>query len=170
MKVISSFLQFIIGVIVGLVLLAAGAFGIGYFIFMRMAVNPPQPIFAEERPKPVTAKPAETTASSPKNSAPTKPTDSASTATEAEKAEEEQEVEDEETLEPGAYKARVTWPQGLSVRAEATTNAERVGGVGYNAEIIILKDSEDKNWQQIRIPSSGQEGWVKAGNVEKVEE
>jgi hypothetical protein len=73
-----------------------------------------------------------------------------------------------EDLPAGAYQAKVTWSTGLSLRSEPSTDAERIGGVDYNAELIILSTSNDNQWQKVRVPSSGQEGWVKSGNVEKI--
>ncbi|MEL6438881.1 MAG: SH3 domain-containing protein [Cyanobacteria bacterium J06621_8] len=70
-------------------------------------------------------------------------------------------------LPPNAYRAVVTWPQGLTLRAEPTINAGRVGGIDANATIIILEDSADGKWQRVRLPWSNQEGWVKGGNTKR---
>ena len=59
--------------------------------------------------------------------------------------------------------------RGLILRSEPGVNAERLGGVGFNAKVVVLESSSDKNWQKIRIESSGKEAWVKAGNTKKVE-
>ncbi|MBF2066653.1 MAG: SH3 domain-containing protein [Calothrix sp. C42_A2020_038] len=72
-------------------------------------------------------------------------------------------------LPPGAYNARVTWSQGLSLRSQPNTDAERVGGVGFNEKVIVIEESQDKVWQKVRIESTNQEGWVKAGNTKKDE-
>lgn len=72
-------------------------------------------------------------------------------------------------LEPGTYKARVTWQQGLSLRAEPNQNAERTGGLDYNQQIIVLEESADRNWQKVRLADGEQEGWVKAGNIERIQ-
>ena len=74
-----------------------------------------------------------------------------------------------EPLEPGTYKARVTWEQGLSLRAEPGASGERIGGLDYNQQIIVLEESSDKNWQRVRIADSDREGWIKAGNIEKIQ-
>ncbi len=47
-------------------------------------------------------------------------------------------------LEPGAYQARVTWSQGLSLRSEPNGDAERVGSAAYNQQIVVLGESADK--------------------------
>ncbi|PHK16786.1 peptide-binding protein, partial [Nostoc linckia z13] len=72
-------------------------------------------------------------------------------------------------LPSGAYRGRVTWAEGLSLRAQPNQDGERIGGVGFNQKIIVLEESEDKAWQKIRLEDSGQEGWVKAGNTEKTD-
>ncbi|HEY9604967.1 MAG TPA: SH3 domain-containing protein, partial [Allocoleopsis sp.] len=72
-------------------------------------------------------------------------------------------------LPPGAYKARVTWSEGLIVRDSPSVEGNRVGGVALNQEVIVLKDSPDGKWQQVRVTAEGeQEGWVRSGNVERI--
>jgi hypothetical protein len=79
----------------------------------------------------------------------------------------ETEPEDSEAeLPPNAYRALVTWPDGLSLRAEADADAERIGGIESEASIIILEDSADGKWQRVRLEND-QEGWIKGGNTEK---
>ncbi|WP_323808708.1 hypothetical protein [Nostoc sphaeroides] len=34
----------------------------------------------------------------------------------------------------------------------------------------MLEENQDKSWQKIRLEGSEQEGWVKAGNTQKVDE
>uniref|UniRef100_A0ACD5GQH0 SH3 domain-containing protein n=1 Tax=Desertifilum tharense IPPAS B-1220 TaxID=1781255 RepID=A0ACD5GQH0_9CYAN len=57
---------------------------------------------------------------------------------------------------------------GLILREASGTDANRVGGVGYNERVIVLQESGDKAWQKIRLNGSEQEGWVKAGNLERI--
>ncbi|CCQ61356.1 hypothetical protein CWATWH0401_2420 [Crocosphaera watsonii WH 0401] len=113
--------------------------------------------------------PPETTAK-----AESKPATQAETKTESveEVAATEPVIEEEETeeLPDGAYRAKVIWSTGLSLRSQPAPDADRVGGVGYDAELIILKTTADGDWQQVRLPRSQQQGWVKAGNVQKIEE
>ncbi|GAB4314639.1 MAG: hypothetical protein Kow0091_21710 [Geminocystis sp.] len=156
---ISSLFQFLIGFFLGIILFTAGIAGGAYFFLTQVSGNPPKPSFPEE------------------NSAveeipqPDESSNQAETATE-ETAKETQETttnEETEDLPEGAYRGKVIWSTGLSLRAEPGIDSERIGGVGYNWEIIILGTSDDGGWQKIRIPSSGQEGWVKAGNIEKID-
>lgn len=154
---ISSLFQFLIGFFLGIILFTAGIAGGAYFFLTQVSGNPPKPSFPEKT-SPVEEK-------SPSNQ-----TETTATKPEEKKETTETVAEETEDLPEGAYRARVTWSTGLSVRSQPSPDAERVGGVGYNWEIIILSSSSDGDWQKIRIPSSGEEGWVKAGNIEKINE
>jgi len=151
---ISSLFQFLIGFFLGIILFTAGIAGGAYFFLTQVSGNPPKPTFSEENASVKEKTPSES------------PTPTETTATKPE--EKETVTEEKEDLPEGAYRAKVTWSTGLSLRSQPSPDSERIGGVGYNSEIIILKTSEDGQWQQIRIPSSGEEGWVKAGNIEKI--
>ncbi|AHJ29045.1 hypothetical protein NSP_27170 [Nodularia spumigena CCY9414] len=54
------------------------------------------------------------------------------------------------------------------MRVEPSMDAERIAGVGVNEELIVLEESQDKNWQKIRTQGE-QEGWIKIGNTERLE-
>jgi len=41
-----------------------------------------------------------------------------------------------------------------------------VGGVYYQDKLVIIETQGD--WQRVYVPESGQQAWVKAGNVEKI--
>ncbi|MGK7889503.1 MAG: SH3 domain-containing protein [Leptolyngbyaceae cyanobacterium] len=69
-------------------------------------------------------------------------------------------------LEPGAYRARVVQPIGLVLRKGPDTSTIQLGGVAYNEELIVLSESSDGNWINVRLPGSEVEGWVKNGNTE----
>ena len=152
-SIISQTFQFILGFLIGIALIAGSAVGAAYYYFTKVS-----------------------------SSVPEKPTypEASTTANVAQSVENETQSDTEtlsnietlpepvsESIPPNAYYASVTWSEGLSVRAEPSIDAERIGGVGYNARILILEESADKRWQRIRIPGNGQEGWVKAGNVRR---
>ena len=165
----STIFQFILGFILGVALIASVGAGVAYFYFTRMSSHTPtKPVFEEETKSPPSPQQDEIaeadSAITPELT--TQPEAIPETTPEPEPIP-EPEPEPEPELPPNAYFARVTWPQGLSLRAEPSLDAERVGGIGYNARIIILEYSSDQKWQRIRIPESQQEAWVKAGNVEK---
>jgi uncharacterized protein YgiM (DUF1202 family) len=62
----------------------------------------------------------------------------------------------------------VTEPIGLVIRSDPSQDADRVGGVEYEQELTVLETSSDGEWLRVRLSGSDTEGWVKAGNVEKV--
>ncbi len=75
-----------------------------------------------------------------------------------------------EKLEPGAYQAIVTQPIGLILRDTPSTEANRIGGIAYQEKVVVLGESDDKQWQKVRVLSDrDRTGWIKGGNTEKVE-
>lgn len=153
---LSGIFKFILGFFVGIIFLAFCGVGAAYYFWTRLSVTPDKPIFAEEQQqKSSTLKKASLTqASKPKPSSPPTSTPNASPV---------------QTLPPGAYKARVTWPEGLSLRDAPTLNSARIGGVAAKQEVLVLKRSDDGKWQQVRVVEGNQEGWIKAGNTAKSE-
>ena len=161
MNRLSGVFQFLLGFFLGILLLVGGTASLAYVVFSRMSANPERPTFAEEKPSEETAK---------TKTEPTANKDASSQPVEEVAVRETFIEEEKEDLPNGAYRAKVTWSTGLSLRSQPDSDAERIGGVEYNSELIVLKTSADGDWQQVRLPGSQQEGWVKAGNVAKVEE
>ncbi|MBP5977589.1 SH3 domain-containing protein [Brasilonema sp. CT11] len=166
---IVNVLKYTLGILLAIAILAGGGFATALYVINRTTIIPPKPIYVNdsasvkgENPKAVPKGTKETSTVAvvkPKASAkPTpKPTPSA------------------KSLPPGAYHARITWKQGLILRGEPKQEAERIGGVGFNSKVIVLQESQDKAWQKIRAEgdekeAGKQEGWVKAGNTQKVDE
>ena len=170
---ISSLFQFIIGFFLGIIFFSAGIAGAAYLFFHNVSSNPDKHIFAEEKSSPTetetVSKINQETQPAQTNTIEDKKPEKTSIKTQSDKPQSDIEAKlDTEELPPGAYFARVTWSTGLSLRAEPSKNAQRVGGIGYNTKIIILETSDDGRWQKMRFPKSGQEAWIKAGNVAKV--
>ncbi|MEM8677572.1 MAG: SH3 domain-containing protein [Cyanobacteria bacterium P01_G01_bin.67] len=173
-KRLSATAQFILGFILGISLIA-GVTGAALFAYYKkMSILPNKPVFPEPTVLP------ESTPGTTESLAEIEPLESNTTQVEVEEfpvsleeAEEPEEPEESEQPAPepelpaNAYRAVVTWPQGLSLRAEPSINAGRVGGIGANASIIILEESADGKWQRVRLPWSNQEGWVKGGNTKR---
>lgn len=155
---ISGFFQFIIGFTLGISIVAGGAISFGYILLTRMTGTPPKPVYSEETAKPKEESKELEIASS--NEASTSKSQSESTPIPKEV---------EKPLPLGAYKALVSYKDGLSMRLEASKDADRIGSVLFNDEIIVLQESEDKKWQKIRIAKNDKEGWVKSGNIKKIE-
>ncbi|MDJ0846001.1 SH3 domain-containing protein [Crocosphaera sp.] len=163
MNRLSGVFQFLLGFFLGIFLLVGGTASLAYVVFSRMNANPEKPTFAEEKAPETTAK-AESQPVA-KQQTKTQPVEEV-VATEPVIEEEET----DEDLPDGAYRAKVTWSTGLSLRSQPDSEADRIGGVEYNSELIVLQTSADGDWQQVRLPGSQSEGWVKAGNVAKVEQ
>ncbi|MEM1395556.1 MAG: SH3 domain-containing protein [Cyanobacteria bacterium P01_H01_bin.150] len=163
---LSNILKVILGVLLAMAILVGGGAALAIYFMNRTSINPRKPVFSNDTPAvkakaAITPTPGTTTAANPqkKTTPQPKPTPTKSASEEQEKP-----------LPPGAYPAAVTWPEGLILRAEPKINAERLGGIGFNAKVVVLETSSDKTWQKIRIESSGKEAWVKAGNTKKLEE
>jgi hypothetical protein len=150
---LSGIAKFFIGFIIGIALLVAGGAATAYYFWVKLSTVPPKPIFAEERPKPSSAAKKVSSPTASNSPSISKPTPSESPA---------------KPLPPGAYKARVTWSEGLSLRDAPGPEANRIGSVILNQEVYILKESDDQKWQQVRLVQGEQEGWIKAGNVERI--
>ncbi|MBD2664659.1 hypothetical protein B6N60_01936 [Richelia sinica FACHB-800] len=169
---LSGCLKFIIGVFLAMVVLLAGGVTVALYFMNRTAIPPAKPMFANDYPaqpkkpkgavakNPPSPKPEATAASSPSPSPSpiTEPSPSPSPSPSP------------DALPPGAYRGQVTWPQGLSLRSEPKSDAERVGGVGGNQKIIVLEASADQAWLKIQVEGGTQTGWVKAGNIQKLDE
>ncbi|MFO5492162.1 SH3 domain-containing protein [Cuspidothrix issatschenkoi] len=132
-----------------------------YFV-NRTAVSPSKPIFANDNPSSQPKKPKTSPKPQSKKSAtPTpKPTPKPT----------ETPTPTPKPTPPNAYTGNITWAEGLSMRSEPNTNSPTIGGVGGNKKVIVLEESDDKKWQKIRIADTDQEGWVKAGNIQRSEQ
>jgi hypothetical protein len=167
---LSGLTKFILGFFLAIAVLIGGGVAVALYFMNRTGIPPAKPVFSNDSPsvKAQAPKGTETRGSKPTLTAGTPTTKSSpsptSTPTPVAKA-----TPSPKPLPPGAYRGRVSWAEGLSLRSQPNQEAERVGGVGFNQKIIILQESDDKAWQKIRLEGSEQEGWVKAGNTEKVD-
>jgi hypothetical protein len=159
----SRFFQFFLGSTLGIAIMVAAGLGAGYLAIVRFSASPPRPTFDNERgmtPKPVAKK------SDPKNQQAQK-SESASPSPAASPS---PTPTPQATASPaGKYLATVSYGEGLSVRSDPSVDAERIGGVDYQENVVVLEESSDQQWQRIRSEASGVEGWVKAGNIERAE-
>ncbi|MBD1925490.1 SH3 domain-containing protein [Trichocoleus sp. FACHB-90] len=149
----SGLVKFLIGFFLAISLLVVASGATAYYFLTKLSTPPAKPMYAND--KSVLKAKAAASASkkpTPASSAQPSPTPTPST-----------------QLEPGAYIASVTWPEGLSLRENPTLEASRVGGVGFNQRVVVIKESDDKRWQQVRLENGEQQGWIKAGNVKRVD-
>ncbi|MFM7424077.1 MAG: SH3 domain-containing protein [Elainella sp.] len=150
MSTVSKISQFVLGFILAIALLFLAGAGLTRYLLSRIATLPPRPSFTND-PSPVAnASPAANPAASPAPVA-ASPVPSPSPSP---------------SPSPQGYAARVVQPIGLRIRQSPSADAETVGGVEYNREVVVLEDSPDGAWQKVRVGST--EGWVKGGNTERI--
>ena len=170
MKRLSGLLQFMVGFVLGVVILVGGATAVAYILLSGMNSNPPKPVFTEEKKEETkeekAAKPIPTT---PVQEQPQAEVKESPTAAPAPKAapKPSPEASKKETTSEG-YQARVTWQSGLSLRSEPTSESTRLGGLDYNTKVSVVGTSSDGQWHRVRL-SDGREGWIKAGTISRVE-
>lgn len=154
----SGVAKFFTGFVLAIAVLFFAGVSTTRYLIARFTTPPPRPTFPNDPPAqvespPSTAEPSPVAAqpSSTPSTPPSTPTPSATP-----------------SLKPGAYEARVTQPIGLILRQSPNRDAEQVGGIEYNEQVIVLSESSDGEWLQVRLSSSGVEGWVKSGNTERL--
>jgi hypothetical protein len=174
----TNLLKYILGIVLALGILVGGSVATAIYVFNRNSINPAKPVFDNDsvavkesaplinadktKPNPTSEEnKAVDNKQEDKNAPEVQETPKAKETPEAKQAPKE--------LPPGAYEGRVSWPQGLSLRKDANSAAEKVGGVGFNQKVTVIEESSDKVWLKIRLEGSDQEGWVKAGNVKQAD-
>ncbi len=170
MKRLSGLLQFMVGFVMGVAILVGGATAVAYMLLSGMNSNPPKPVFTEEKKEETKEekadKPIPTTPVQEQPQAEVKESPAAAPAAKAAPKPSPEETKKETTSE--GYQARVTWQSGLSLRSEPTSESTRLGGLDYNTKVSVVGTSSDGQWQRIRL-SDGREGWIKAGNISRVQ-
>ncbi len=160
MNVALKSLQLILGMLTGLVGIIGVLSGAGYYFFVtQMSTRPPKPVFAEERGGKPAAKPA--AKPKPKATVVAKPAPSPA-------VKDPQKPDAPDKLPPEAYDAKVVWKDGLSLKKEPDPGAQKVGSVAFDGKVAIVKTSDDKQWVFIQSQMDNTQGWVKAGNIDKV--
>lgn len=143
--------KFFLGFILAIAILFGTGMAVTRYVMARLSVPPPRPSFSNDpSPSPVaaaapSASPGATPAASPAASPAATPSP---------------------TPSPTEYTARVTQPIGLILRQDPSMDSDQAGGVEYNQEVTVLEDSQDGQWQRVRL-ANGSEGWVRAGNTER---
>ncbi len=135
--------KFVLGIILAMLIVSLAGLSMARYFMTRMAEPPERPTYDNDLPAPApSASPSE------------QPTDSPAAATEPEP--------EDEPLPEGSYPAIVNQPVGLIVRSGPGTDYEQIGGLEYQASLVVL--SEESGWLKVQT-SSGEEGWIKGGNV-----
>ena len=145
MRSLASLVQFILGFILALIILAGGSVAAALYFVTKLTALPPRPSFTNDQPV-VTATQAES---------PGGTTGEGSAGS-------------DDALPPNAYRAKVIWPDGLILRDRPGYEANSIGGLDFNAQVVVLETSSDNEWEKVRIEGSGQAGWIKCGNTERL--
>ncbi|MGC9504942.1 SH3 domain-containing protein [Baaleninema sp.] len=148
---LSNLAKFILGFTLAIALTISGALAASLYLVARLTALPPKPDFSDHT---ATADaPTATTVSATPTPAP------AATPTPTPTP----------TPEAGLYRARVTWPEGLTLRQEAGYEATSIGGVAFNETVLVLEEAENGAWQRVRSTATQDEGWVVGGNLEPLD-
>jgi hypothetical protein len=179
----SDLVKVLSGVFLAVVLIVSGSFIAAQHVISQFTTLPPKPTFPNDKPDP-NGKPAPNDKATPSNKS--TGSDQSSTQTPAVKAAQASSAPatpakpspslspspstqpSPQETEAAGYRAKIMLSEGLNLRGDPNRDAERIGGVAYNDQIIILEDSPDGEWQKVRIESSGQEGWIKSGHAERL--
>ncbi|PZV18384.1 MAG: hypothetical protein DCF22_02040 [Leptolyngbya sp.] len=145
----SGLLKAFTGCLVAIALIIGGGFLAAQYLIAQFTAPPPKPMFANDmspKPKPVAIAPKP-------QPPPPKPT-----------------VSPTPLPKPSGegYQAKITLSEGLNMRSNPAVDAERVGGVDFDEEITVLKETPDQEWQRIRVKTSNVEGWIKSGHTERI--
>ena len=135
-----GFFKFLVGFILAILLLAGASAAAVLYFAAKLTRMPEKPIFQNE--KPVVQK---------VNTSP-QPTNTTN------------------ELDPGTYRAIVIEPIGLILRDIPSRNSNRIGGISYQEEVIVLEETSDRRWQKVRVDDgSDRIGWVSGGNTEPLD-
>lgn len=146
MRSLASLVQFILGFTLALIILTGGSIAAALYFVTKLTALPARPSFTNDQPA-VTA----TAAGNPQGGATSEGSGNAPAA-----------------LPANAYRAKVIWPDGLILRDRPGYEANSIGGLDFNAQVVVLETSSDNEWEKIRIEGSGQDGWIKGGNTERL--
>jgi len=139
--------KFLVGFILALLILAGASIAAALYFAARLTELPERPTFSNDEPVATAASTAAEPAANPTPAPEPTP-----------------------ELEEGAYRAIVVQPIGLILRDSPSLDANRIGGIGYEEEVIVLEESADQAWQRVRVPDDDERtGWVKGGNTEAID-
>ncbi|MCT7962468.1 SH3 domain-containing protein [Laspinema sp. D1] len=146
MRSLASLVQFILGFTLALIILAGGSVAAALYFVTKLTALPARPSFTNDQPA--------VTATAGENSQGGGTSQGSGNAPAA--------------LPANAYRAKVIWPDGLILRDRPGYEANSIGGLDFNAQVVVLETSSDKEWEKVRIEGSGQDGWIKGGNTERL--
>ena len=133
---LSGLTKFILGFFLAIAVLIGGGAAIALYFMNRTGIPPAKPVYSNDSPSvkaqaPKATEPGSKSTLTPETKAESSPS-STSAPTESPKA-----TPSAKPLPSGAYRGRVSWAEGLSLRSQPNQQAEKIGGVGFNQKIII---------------------------------
>jgi hypothetical protein len=158
---VSGVAKFFTGFVLAIAVLFFAGVSATRYLMARFTTPPPRPTFPNDPPAQTGSAPPEggqTGGQTESAAEPSAETESAPSPTPSPSP----------TIPPGAYEARVTQPIGLILRQQPSQDAQQIGGVAYDEQVVVLSESSDGEWLQVRLSGSPVEGWVKSGNTERL--
>jgi hypothetical protein len=160
----SGVAKFFTGFVLAIAVLFFAGVSTTRYLITRFTTPPPRPTFPNDpSPTPTQSTPAQPEAA--QSQSPPAPAESPTTPAEAQPTPTPTPTP---ANPPGAYEARVIQPIGLILRQGPSQDAEQIGGVGYDEQVVVLEESSDGEWIKVRLSGSDVEGWVKSGNTERL--
>ncbi|MBF2084960.1 SH3 domain-containing protein [Thermoleptolyngbya oregonensis NK1-22] len=137
--------QGVIGVSLAIAILFFAGVSAARYLINRLTELPPRPVFPNDTAPPGGAVPAADGTVPPPDTTPVQAAASGE-----------------------VYTARVLPAVGIVLRDGPSLDSAQIGGIDYNQEITVLETSADGGWLRVRL-NDGSEGWVKAGNTERIQ-
>jgi uncharacterized protein YgiM (DUF1202 family) len=67
------------------------------------------------------------------------------------------------------YPALVVYQGGLVMRDKPDKGGKVIDTLKFDETVVVMGESDNKQWQQIRFEAKGVEGWVQTGNVKRAQ-
>lgn len=172
----SGLAKFFIGFLMAIALMVGAGVAAGLYFVTKLTAPPDKPIFPNDKPalkaqvSPPPGQKLSNSKSPPASSTPALTDSPSATTADPNSTPAESESSSAKPLEPGAYRASITWSSGLILRNSPNVDGQRIGGVAYKQRVVVLAESDDKKWLKIRVEDGNTEGWVKAGNLERIDD
>jgi uncharacterized protein YgiM (DUF1202 family) len=73
------------------------------------------------------------------------------------------------TEDDKSYPALVVYQGDLVLRDKPESSGKVLDKLRFDETVVVIGESDNKQWQQVRFESKGIEGWVQAGNVKRAQ-
>lgn len=165
---LSALTKVVLGFFIAIALIVSGGYLAAQYVIAEFTKPPTKPIFPNDKtaqkPKPA-ASPTPVAAASPKVSpaavsSPLQPSPAATPSPQATSP-------SPQPLPATSYPARITLSEGLNLRNKPSVDGDRIGGVDFDEQVVVIEESPDKAWQKVRLQSSNVEGWIRAGYTQR---